>query len=399
LYALAHDPTYADIAKRIVPELLQAFPRKASKLQLRSLRYLILALMAKVDALSQRELIAHKVAQATDVAQHVYWLTAGMLVAPELYLVPTKAYLGHSQVRISHLAEFIREHNERGQRVIELPIPTLVFLIGLLGSTSNPRLMEQSVEWVTPQMEMGRYVQNLIAQIGAKPDVAAEQGLDTLLKQVGLQAWENVLRQAHYAQRVTRRKAQFQPATVAQVCATLANLAPANAADLWALTVDHLEQLIHDIRHGNTNDYGQYWAGDKPRLEDECRNALLSDLKKHLTPIGIAAEPEGRYADAKRADIKVIATPHHIPIEIKRESHRDLWKAIREQLVDKYGRESASDGYGIYLVFWFTGQLGAAAPDGVKLKTPQALQQRLLATVPEALKHKIAVLVVDCEKR
>ena len=400
LYALAHDPAYADMAKRIVPALLQAFPRKASKLQLRSLRYLILALMAHGEAASQRALIAHKVAQATDVAQHVYWLTAGMLVARELYLAPTQAYLGHSQARISHLAEFIGEQNERGQRVIELPIPTLVFLIGLLGPTSNPRLMEQSVGWVTPQMEMGRYVQNLIAQLGANPDVAAEQGLDALLAQAGLQAWEDALRQARYAQRVTRRKALFQPATVAQVCATLANLAPANAADLWALTVDHLGQLIHEIRHGSTQDYRQYWAGDTPKLEDDCRDALLSDLRKHLTPLGIAAEPEGRYADAKRADIKVIATPHHIPIEIKRESHPDLWKAIREQLVDKYGRESASDGYGIYLVFWFTGQLKAAASDGgTKPKTPQALQQRLIATVPEALKHKIAVLVVDCEKR
>ena len=399
LYALAHDLAYADIAMRIVPTLLQAFTRKASKLQLSSLRSLILALMANVDAASQRELIAHKIAHTTDVAQHVYWLTAGMLMAPELYLAPTQAYLGHSQARISHLAEFIREHNERGQRVIELPIPTLVFLIGLLGSTSNPRLVEQS-GWVTPQMEMGRYVQNLIAQLGAHPEDAAGQGLNALLAQVGLHAWEDVVRQALYAQRVTRRKALFQPATVAQVCATLANLAPANAADLWALTVDHLRQITHDIRHGSTNDYRQYWAGDKPKLEDDCRDALLSDLRKHLTPLGIAAEPEGRYADAKRADIKVIATPHHIPIEIKRESHPDLWKAIREQLVAKYGRESASDGYGIYLVFWFTGQLKAAASDGgTKPKTPQALQQRLIATVPEALKHKIAVLVVDCEKR
>ncbi len=397
LYALAHDPAYADIAKRIMPALLQAFPRKASKLQLISLRYLILALMANVDAASQRELIAHKVAQATDVAQRVYWLTAGTQIAPELYLAPTKAYLGRSQTRISHLAELIREQNERGQRVIELPISTLIFLIELLGSTSNPRLVEQS-GWGTPQMEMGRYVQNLIALLGSNSDAAAEQGLDALLAQAGLQAWEDVLRQALYAQRVTRRKAQFQPATVAQVCATLANLAPANAADLWALTVDHLTQFIHEIRHGSTNDYGQYWAGDKPKLEDDCRDALLSDLRKHLTPIGIAAEPEGRYADAKRADIKVISIPHHIPIEIKRESHTDLWKAIREQLVAKYGRESASDGYGIFLVFWFTGQL-KASDGGTKPKTPQELQQRLIASVPEALKHKIAVLVVDCSRR
>ena len=92
--------------------------------------------------------------------------------------------------------------------------------------------------------------------------------------------------------------------------------------------------------------------------------------------------------------------PHgnQLTIEIKRESHPDLWKAIRQQLVAKYGRESASDGYGIYLTFWFTGQL-KASDGGTKPKTPQELQQRLIASVPEALKHKIAVLVVDCSRR
>lgn len=69
------------------------------------------------------------------------------------------------------------------------------------------------------------------------------------------------------------------------------------------------------------------------------------------------------------------------------------------RLIAKYGRETASGGYGIYLVFWFNGDLKAAPTDGgAKVKTPQELQKRLTATVPEALKHKIAVLVVDCSK-
>lgn len=188
-------------------------------------------------------------------------------------------------------------------------------------------------------------------------------------------------------------------ASVAKVCDTLAGLKPANAADLWALTVDHLQQLADEIRNGSTNDYRQYWANKNPKLGDDCRDALLSDLKKHFAHLGIAAEREGHYAEAKRADIKVIAGPLHMPIEIKREMHPDLWKAIREQLVAKYSRESASEDYGIYLVFWFTGDFKAAPTDGgSRPKTPQELQQRLAATVPEALRNKIAVLVVDCSK-
>ncbi|HEX5783106.1 MAG TPA: hypothetical protein VFY35_00120, partial [Burkholderiaceae bacterium] len=60
-------------------------------------------------------------------------------------------------------------------------------------------------------------------------------------------------------------------------------------------------------------------------------------------------------------------------------------------------REAASEGYGVYIVFWFQGKLTAAALDGGrKPSTPQELQQRLMATVPPELQSKIAVRVLDC---
>ena len=252
---------------------------------------------------------------------------------------------------------------------------------------------------VTPKMEMGRYVEGLISTLAGNPSDAALEALTTLQKQPDLKQWSDHINRAVYDQRITRRKALFKPSSVAEVVSTLANLKPANAADLWALTVNHLKQLIHDIRNGNTNDYDQYWNGDTPRIEDDCRDTLLSDLQRLLVRHGVGAEPEGRYADEKRADIKVIATPYQIPIEIKREMHSDVWKAIPEQLIAKYGRELASDGYGIFMVFWFTGKLTAAPSDGgTKPKTPLELQERLTDTVPQQLRHKIAVLVVDCSQ-
>jgi hypothetical protein len=87
------------------------------------------------------------------------------------------------------------------------------------------------------------------------------------------------------------------------------------------------------------------------------------------------------------------------PIEIKRDSHKDLWKAIKQQLIAKYSRELTSDGYGIYLVFWF-GQntMPPAGDGGTKPKTPLELQHRLAATVPQEFGGKIAVLVIDCAR-
>jgi hypothetical protein len=399
LYALAHDADYVDVAKHIVPNLIAEFSIKASKTQLQSLRLLITAMLRHLDLDTQKDLVAHKLSNALmDVAQRVYWMTAGLQVAPSLYLESAKRYVAKSQVRIDHVFSLIHEQQTRDNFQISLPVDSQAFLIELLAPKCSPSWSEGS-GMVTPKMEMGRYVEGLISTLAGNPSDAALEALTTLQKQPDLKQWSDHINRAVYDQRITRRKALFKPSSVAEVVSTLANLKPANAADLWALTVDHLKQLIHDIRNGSTNDYRQYWAGDTPKIEDDCRDALLSDLRRMLVTHGVSAEPEGRYADEKRADIKIIATPHQIPIEIKREMHSDVWKAIPEQLIAKYGRELASDRYGIFMVFWFTGKLTAAPSDGgTKPKTPLELQERLTDTVPQELRHKIAVLVVDCSQ-
>ena len=55
----------------------------------------------------------------------------------------------------------------------------------------------------------------------------------------------------------------------------------------------------------------------------------------------------------KRSDIRVSHGGFNVPVEIKKSSHRDLWRAIRNQLIAKYTRDPGAAGYGIYLVFWF----------------------------------------------
>ena len=246
---------------------------------------------------------------------------------------------------------------------------------------------------------MGRYVDGLLSALAGNPDGEAAQALLNLQHRKDMAQWKEQLERALYNQRLTQRKAFFEPASVTDVAETLANRKPANAADLWALTVDFVTQLRNEIRNGSTNDYRQFWADAKPKVEEDCRDAFLSDLKRHLAPLGVAVESERRHADDTRADIEIISTPCHIPIEIKVESSRDLWTAIDRQLLAKYSRDATSDGYGIYLVFWFTGKLGAAPKDGqAKPKNPQELEQRLKATVPMASRNKIAVLVVDCSK-
>jgi len=398
--ALAHSADYAAVAQQITLPMLMDFPAKAYKTLLPTLQTLILAAMRYLAPDVLLRLTATKLAsKKLDVGQHVYWLATGLQLDSDTYLEPMRRYVGNNQMRIDHVFNFF--YQQRGLQEVDINLhpSAQILLIGLLGPRCSPDLTRSGAYMITPETEIGSYVGHLIQSLANTPDEAATQALIDFQQRQDMKQRHDAFKRALYDQRIARRKALFQPATVKQVCNTLANLQPSSAADLWALTVDHLSQLAREIRNGSTNDYRQYWANDEPKLENDCRDALLSDLKQRLVTVGVAAEREGNYADDKRADIKVIASPHHVPIEVKRETHPDLWKAIGSQLIAKYGRESASDGYGIYLVFWFSGKLMPAAGDGGnKPKTPQELQQRLTATLPETLKYKIAVLVVDCSK-
>jgi hypothetical protein len=285
--------------------------------------------------------------------------------------------------------------------VDRLTLEAKAFFVELMGARFTPsEEPKRGMAYiVSPAIESMRFVQQLISTIAADPSEKARETLEKLVQSPALKPWDSQLQQAVYEQQLLRRKALFKPATVPEVCNTLANLQPANAADLHALVLDHLTVLGHDIRHSSTDNYDQYWNGETPKLENPCRNVLLDHLKVRLAPLGITAEQEGTYADQKRADIKISCGALHLPVEIKRDSHTDLWKAIREQLIGKYSRELTSDGYGIYIVFWFGGKDMPTAGDGGKPpKTPQELQSRLAATVPSEVARKVAVLVIDCTR-
>jgi hypothetical protein len=194
-----------------------------------------------------------------------------------------------------------------------------------------------------------------------------------------------------------------------EVCKTLVSGSPANAADLAALTTDHLRELALEIRLGNTDQYKQFWNVDQysrpleQRPEDACRDTLLERLRDRLRNLGIDAQPEGHYANDKRADIRVSYTTPNlsmaVPIEIKRDSHRDLWRAISEQLIDLYTRDPGSAGRGIFLVFWFGGKNMPAPPTGDRPRNAQELDTQLIAVVPEDKRELISVCVMDCSPR
>ena len=398
LFELAHDPDHAQVAQYASLPLLRAFPIRCKLKQIQSLDYLLWAAIQHADRSSLQELIERKLSRKSmNVAQGVHWLAAGIIVLPETFNDLLRDFFVEGRERwIRSLVEFFCfEHRD------ELGIESLELLIRLIGGYVGADQLKAE-GWITPAKQASRLVNNLIQRLAASPTKDASDALDRLLAESALSHWRDTLSRAQDAQRVTWRDASYHHHTVEQVCRTLNGGTPTNAADLAALVMDRLRELAIQIRRGNTDDWRQYWnephkKPPTPKHEDRCRDALLSDLRQRL-PQGIDAQPEGQYANDKRADIRVSYGDFQVPVEIKKNMHRDLWSAPQNQLIAQYTSAPDTDGYGIYLVFWFGKDRTQPPPSGTRPANAEELKKRLEATLSPDEAHKISVCVIDVSR-
>jgi hypothetical protein len=400
LYPLAHDDTYAEVARHAALRLLTSFPLRSKKEGLGDLGVLLTAAIQYADRQVLLELIATKLSRPSlDGAQRSQWLAAGLLLDPVCYEAPLVRHVGNNQSRAMQVAGFFESRPTSGRQLPELSESAAALLIHLLAPHLSPE-WPTGAHIVTAEMNAAELVRTLISRLGANPGTKATSTLDTLFADDGLHAWHGLLRHSRESQRVASREAHFQRASAAEVIRTLANAEPANAADLHALLLQHLCDIAHDDRNGNTTGYQRYWEVGKPHLENYCRDRLLELLREKLRPTGIDAQPEGEYRENKRADIRASfggIGGFNVPIEIKRDSHRDLWHALRDQLMAHYVRDPGAEGYGIYLVFWFGGKgMPVAADGGKRPSSAQELEDRLRATLKPDERQFIGIIVMDC---
>ncbi len=404
LYELGHDDDHAPVARLAVAPLLKSFPTRCKVEQLNVLKLLLNAAFRHVDHDAFLQIVEDRLAlSTTDSAQRLYWLCAGLLTAPSSFTTRLREALAGRgrERRIRHMAEFLCESEPA--LIAALDVPALELLIASLGNSYRPY---GSDDGLAMEADTPRLVSALIDRLSSEPSRDAANALERLSAEVALRPWQPKLQAAAGRQREVRREAEFRHPTVEQALETLENRRPANAADLAALALDVLRDLATEIRNGNTSDWRQHWNVDsrnqprKPKPENACRDALLSDLKEKLARSGVDAQPEGTYAEDHRADIRVSYSDGNVPVEIKKSDHRDLWTAIRQQLIGKYTRDPGANGYGIYLVFWFGYGHCRQPPTGPVPDSPAALEKRLVAEtcLSQVEMRKINVCVIDVSK-
>ena len=251
----------------------------------------------------------------------------------------------------------------------------------ILGPSYRPQEFN-GVRQVTLEIRAFHLLESIVGQLSKLADSETRDRLEELVEIPELAQWRNRLTWALQTQRVLLRDASHTQPSIEQVQATLSNLVPANAADMAALLHDQLQTISENIRGANTNPWRHFWNEDSDRNpiegkpEESCRDVLLEALKQHL-PSGVDASPEGRYAAEKRADIRVSYIDFNVPIEIKKNSYRYMWDALRCQLINQYTTDPATSGYGIYLVLWFGVDKTKRSPTGHRPTTPDDLSRQL----------------------
>ena len=405
LWSLAHDERYAEVARLASLPLLRAFPVRCSVEQLVVLDQLLWAALANADRAKLKGIAARKLSnKSMNVFQRARWLAAGCLIAPETYRkhMADFAVQGRGEERVRHLlALFCSEH---GVKIPygDLDVSTVELVVCLGGAHFGPEAWTQGGAVGLP-MRASELVWNLVQRLAQNSTPQARDALQSLLADKNLSRWRKAIEAAIDEQRVVSRDANYRVPSLDQVLETLSGRNPSNAGDLAALVTELLRVIGQRIRTSNTDDWRQYWDDDsqyrpdRPKHENRCRDALLSDLRNEL-PSAVDAQPEGEYAQDRRADIRIACDDFHVPVEVKKNEHPDLWSAPQNQLIKHYASDPATGGFGIYLVFWFGADRTQLAPSGKRPATPEELETRLLETLSEEELRRVSVCVIDVSR-
>ena len=403
---------YAVVATLSLFPILEAAPIKAPKI----LPYLLVMMKValRIDPDKLRSLCKIKIDTARmDPEQKVYWLGLDALLSPSAE-TETKllSYVARSSIRSTYLASFFNTRFDR-EVLVWMTSPTLM---GRLVESITPHaLISFEAGWVSDERQRGQQVLDYIERLASMSSEAATNEINRLLGLPSLKKLKLYLENARHQQAIRRRESSFRFPTLREAAQVLENGAPTSHADLAVLVLDHLDQIAYEIQHENDDGYAFFWnvENKKPvshREENRCRDEVLRRLRARLDRLGISCEPEADYVRDKRADIQVsYLNKFKLPIEIKGYWHKELWTALRSQLIVQYTTAPLASGFGLYLILWFgqdnevpqdqSGNLLASIcmrnESGKKPTSPQELQQRLEAQLETTERDRVFVRVLD----
>lgn len=404
---LFRDRAYADVTEKCLLPLLAQFPLRARP-RLRSAledmlhTALMLPLRGELLPLIRIRIDAPKV----DGPQRAFWLAAGLLLDPDRYLPLARCYLQRRPPAMQQIAGFLQFEGEAAGDGIPKPSKVLGFLIEHFAVGCSPARLADA-GWVSPEMNRTDLVKGFLNDLAGRPDAESAEQLKRLEGLPVLAEWASKLREARATQQVVRRDATFERPRWAQVCAALQQGTPSSPAEIAAIVNDTIEDLKEQIHRSDLNLSQRYWNADSykkatnPRHEELCRDTFADQLRVRLERFDIACLPETHHADGKRSDVWcTTGVVGGVPIEVKRDQHRELWTATRGQLIARYATDPRAQGRGIYVVLWFGDSTQIPLPpSGLRPQTTEELRAMLESGLSEEEQRLVTIHVLDCSVR
>jgi len=408
IYELEKKSEMEQIARSLALPILAKYPN----CPVSSLEHLLWAAVLHAERHELLEL-ARTVLNRPGVARgqkRILWYGTAFLISPDEFSGRLRNFIESDKSRaytfLLHVAASLKSNHKN--RLLPFDHRILGTTIDIAGSVFQPCDRPQGkISTVTNDEDASRTVSSLIDQLSGITDKDAGSILSGLIELPALKPWRNSLLHALAIQQQNYREAAFRYPTTKQVIETIRGGKPANLPDLKEVVLDHLKTLRDEFRNGPLDSYKDFWnldsygRAEEAIPENDCRDRLLGRLKPILHQQGIQAEPEGHFAEDKRADIKVLFSSMVLPVEIKRHYHKDVWTAPEEQLHKRYSRDPGAAGHGIYLVFWFGVDYRKVPTPPSKIKSPVSaaeMEEEIRKSIPDEIEDKIEIIVFDCSR-
>ena len=401
LWALSRESDHRALTPLVLPILLDRFPLRTSEAGRDELNRSLLAALYLLDDAQASRIVQLKLAQpGLDPAQRICWLAADLPYRADA-VERLAEWVGKNERRAVTLGAALYEQGSLGRTAHRLSPRAVRRLIEVLAPIT-PRDLGSQAGIVTVANHREETVRGLFEALSSNPGNEARFELRALGESNRLGKWTEVVEYSLSVQQATTREALFRAPDPAAVALVIANLAPANAADLQALVVQYLGDIEAELRGADTHLIRQFWqktgAGKKPHDENYCRDVLLDKLRARIAPLNVSIAREQIKAADKRVDMAAefmhAGRRISVPIEVKKESDIKLWTAWRDQLQRLYTIDPASDGFGVYLVLWF-GAHPRATPEGVKPRDASQLRELIVERIPESDRYRLSVAVLD----
>jgi hypothetical protein len=349
LYQLSHDERYRGIAGGLALSWLRAYPDAKPTVQ----RELIDTAVRFAPHIEIRSFARERAASV--LPEHAefrpFWMGALFLLDFEFSETVLIAFYSEDPANLWALRRSISV--ERGEKPWPLSVRQCEFIIETFAEKWRAASYPAGSCWGDQHAwNATEFILSAITSLSGDRSKDASDALARLVANQRSSAYRDEIRHARAAQQRLRLDSDYQLPTFSETKAMLAGGLPETIDDLKAFLHDVLDTVQIYLRQGDTTAWKAFWSASKPCDENTCRDRLLDILRGYL-PRAIAANPETRMPDAKRADVGVIYNGLGLPIEIKGQWHADVWNAPSSQLIDLYTKDYRANGRGIYLVLWF----------------------------------------------